>query len=206
MATVLEMSNPTDVRVQYRVDAHGVFALPLYTREESAHIVEEIRKLTTWEDAEVVVEHDGETCHILAPQSRAAQTLDRGQAPEIHDDFELRVRSRVSPLIRQIWGVDLTESFGTQVIRYGPGGHYVPHTDAGIGELEDRYFTVLCYLNNDFEGGETRFLSLDFSAIPEPGKAIVFPSRYLHCAEPIIKGEKLALLTWICGPVPIRWI
>lgn len=192
--------------ISHSHEAHGIFALPLYTPEESAQVVAQIRSLTTWASAEVVIQAGGEAHHVLAPETRSAQTLGREQAAEVHDDFERRVRSFVVPLIREIWGVDLADSLGTQAVRYGANGHYVPHTDAGEGDLADRYFTVLCYLNSDFEGGNTSFLSLDFSVTPRAGKAIVFPSRYLHCAEPVIRGEKFALLTWICGPIPVKWI
>jgi predicted 2-oxoglutarate/Fe(II)-dependent dioxygenase YbiX len=100
----------------------------------------------------------------------------------------------------------LSECQGTQLVRYKPGGHYVPHTDAGADEFANRYFTVLCYLNQDFEGGKTSFPSLNYAATPRAGKALIFPATYLHCAEPVVRGEKLILLSWVCGPVPIRWV
>ncbi|MGA8311890.1 MAG: 2OG-Fe(II) oxygenase, partial [Terriglobales bacterium] len=95
---------------------------------------------------------------------------------------------------------------GTEIVRYSPGGHYVPHKDANELELANRYFTVLCYLNDSFEEGKTSFTSLNFTAAPAAGKTLVFPSRYLHCAEPVTRGEKFVFITWLCGPPPIKWI
>ena len=99
----------------------------------------------------------------------------------------------------------MNEVSGTQMIRYGKGGHYIPHADAGR-DLPERYFTVVCYLNDDSEGGDTSFPALGATVKPKTGQAIVFPARYLHCAEPVTRGEKFVLIAWVCGPVPIDWI
>jgi predicted 2-oxoglutarate/Fe(II)-dependent dioxygenase YbiX len=142
----------------------------------------------------------------MLPETRSACILNRLQAAATYDEFEEKVRVVVNPLVRQIWGVDLPRQEGTQIVRYAPGGHYIPHKDADEGELANRYFTVLCYLNDSFEGGKTSFTSLNFTAVPFPGKTLVFPSRYLHCAEPVTRGEKFVFVTWLCGSLPIKWI
>jgi predicted 2-oxoglutarate/Fe(II)-dependent dioxygenase YbiX len=131
--------------------------------------------------------------------------LNSPRAPHVYEQFDRRVNNVVKPLISQVWNVELTDHSGTQMIRYGEGGHYLPHADAGE-DLPDRYFTALLYLNDDFDGGHTSFPSLDAAVKPKTGQAIIFPARYLHCAEPVTRGEKFVLLTWVCGPVPINWI
>jgi len=136
---------------------------------------------------------------------RRARILDPARAVQIYDDFERRVDRQIKPLIKDIWQVDLREHAGTQIIRYAPNGHYEPHTDSGLN-LNDRYFSVLCYLNDDFEGGCTFFPYLNYRATPKSGRAIVFPSRFTHCAEPVLKGEKYVALTWVVGPMPIQWL
>ena len=109
------------------------------------------------------------------------------------------------PLVNQHWQVNLANHSGTHILKYGPADHYVPHLDTGPG-FEDRYFSVVCYLNDDFSGGLTSFPGLDYAATPETGKAIVFPSNYLHCSEPVISGEKIVMVSWINGPTPVKWI
>jgi prolyl 4-hydroxylase len=104
-----------------------------------------------------------------------------------------------------VWQIDLADHFGTQILRYGPDDHYVPHQDGGIG-FESRYFSVVCYLNDDFLGGETSFPGLGHMTKPVTGKAIVFPSHYLHGSVPVIRGEKFVIVSWLRGPVPIKWI
>jgi predicted 2-oxoglutarate/Fe(II)-dependent dioxygenase YbiX len=190
----------------YQQEAIGVFATRLYGPKECASIVAEVKNQAEWEAAQVVVESDGRARDLTLPDTRAARILNRSQAAAIYDEFEQKVDRLVQPLVRQIWEVDLPRQEGTQLVRYLPGGHYVAHQDANQAELANRYFTVLCYLNDSFEGGKTNFTSLNLSAAPDPGKTLVFPARYMHCAEPVMRGEKFVFITWLCGPVPIRWI
>ncbi len=190
----------------YSREAHGVFAMPLYTSRRCAALTARVRRSRQWSDAEVLRREQEGVQSAPDPAARAARVLLGALAAEMERDFEGKIHSIVGPLINKIWDVDLLECQGTQLVRYKPGGHYVPHTDAGPDEFENRYFTVLCYLNHDFVGGKTSFPSLDYSATPQAGKAIIFPSTYLHCAEPVVSGEKLILLSWVCGPIPLRWI
>ncbi len=190
----------------YQQEAFGVFATRLYEPAKCASIVARVKGQDEWEAAQVVVDSGGRSRDMTLPETRAARTLNRLQAVATYHEFEERVRFVVNPILRQIWGVDLPRQEGTQIVRYSPGGHYIPHKDADESELADRYFTVLCYLNDSFEGGKTSFTSLNFTATPAPGKTLVFPSRYLHCAEPVTRGEKFVFVTWLCGPLPIKWI
>ncbi len=190
----------------YARESDCVFSMPLYTSRRCSALASRARKSRQWGAAEVVRHEQGGLHSISDPSARAARILEGDLSAEIGRDFEEKIYSAVVPLIKKIWNVVLTECQGTQLVRYNPGGHYVPHTDAGTDEFENRYFTVVCYLNDDFKGGKTSFPSLKYSATPATGKALIFPASYLHCAEPVIKGEKLILLSWLCGPVPVRWI
>jgi predicted 2-oxoglutarate/Fe(II)-dependent dioxygenase YbiX len=42
--------------------------------------------------------------------------------------------------------------------------------------------------------------------MPQAGQAILFPSNYLHGSEPVISGKKFVIVSWIDGPVPIKWL
>src|SRR6185503_19066481 len=44
-----------------------------------------------------------------------------------------------------------------QVLRYRPGGEYRPHFDAIPGFANQRVATLIVWLNEDYEGGETDF-------------------------------------------------
>jgi len=191
---------------QYREESPGVISSQLYDLAECRAIVEATKDLPQWTAALVRDARDAVNYEVLKrPDVRSARTLVSPEASDVYREFEARMDSILRPLIKEHWKIDLTGHSGTHLLRYGPADHYVPHQDTGPS-FEHRYFSVVCYLNDDFAGGHTSFPGLDFVATPETGKAIVFPSNYLHCSEPVISGEKFVLVSWINGPTPIKWI
>lgn len=93
-----------------------------------------------------------------------------------------------------------------QMLRYQPGGIYRRHADADHwvpGEqrwvrTHDRDYSVLLYLNDEFEGGELHFPRLGFQLRPRAGMLVAFPSnyRYEHAAEQTTRGRRYALVSW----------
>jgi predicted 2-oxoglutarate/Fe(II)-dependent dioxygenase YbiX len=192
-------------KIKYTEAVQGILSLPLFPPSFCELAVARIRRLE-WEAAQIqVAKSNGREGVYTRTRTRSASILTSPRAAEVYQEFDRQMDSVIKPLIRQVWNLELSEHSGTQLIRYGKGGHYLPHADAG-GELADRYFTVVCYLNDDFAGGHTSFPSLEATVKPQTGQAIIFPARYLHCAEPVTSGEKFVLITWVCGPVPIAWI
>lgn len=187
-------------------EGHGLVALPLFDVEHCGRIIESARSIPEWEPARVSVDDDVNSPGAILPDMRAALVLDSHHCREISGDFETKVRSTICPLITKVWNVDLQQYEEMHLVRYKPGGHYVAHRDSSDSEFAGRYFTVLCYLNDDFQGGGTHFPSLNYTVKPVAGKAVIFPSQYSHAALPVTKGEKFAFLTWICGPIPVRWM
>lgn len=86
---------------------------------------------------------------------------------------------------------------GYQLLKYRGGEYYNAHYDGGtdIG----RSVSAVCYLNDDYEGGELEFVNFGVKIKPQAGMIILFPSNYAynHIAHPIISGTKYALVTWI---------
>lgn len=84
-----------------------------------------------------------------------------------------------------------------QLLKYRGGEYYNAHYDGGtsIG----RCVSALCYLNDDYEGGEIEFVNFNVKIKPQAGMMILFPSNYAyrHIAHPITSGTKYALVTWI---------
>lgn len=153
---------------------------------------------------------DGQPDGVFRPEVRSAWILDSENQQHLYLDFENKVRTVIQSLILKLWGVKLYSCDGTQLIRYKPGDRYLPHKDSSEDATEisfaSRYFTILCYLNDSFLGGTTTFPTLGYTAMPVSGKALIFPSHYWHSAVSVAGGEKFVLLTWVCGPVPLRWI
>ena len=192
--------------IQYAQESFGVFSMHLYNTLTCESIIDSAKGLDGWASAQVRrTASDGGFTSVTEPDIRSASVLNSTHGSRIYEGFDEKINSLIIPLIKEIWGVQLTEHSGTQLLRYTIGGHYSAHQDAGH-DYQDRYFSVICYLNDCFEGGNTWFPSLNYSAIPECGKAILFPARYTHRAQPVIKGEKYVLISWILGPAPIKWI
>ena len=192
------MSTSTEV-------APGVFTLPLYEPGDCHLIVRRLKRLKKWEAAQVLVGPDDLSPEaVMEPDIRSARVLASAYASDIYQGFEARLDQVVKPLVKRAWRVELTRHDASQVVRYGPGGHYEEHADGG-GPVKERYFTVLCYLNDDFEGGRTSFPGLGYATTPRCGEAVLFPAMYIHCAEPVTKGEKFVILSWLMGPVMIDW-
>lgn len=93
-----------------------------------------------------------------------------------------------------------------QLLRYGPGGRYVPHADSDVWNPEqsawqravDRDFSLLIYLDQSFTGGSLSFLNFNYVLHPKPGMLVYFPSdaRYLHEATPVQSGRRHVLVSW----------
>lgn len=97
-------------------------------------------------------------------------------------------------------------------VRYSDGGHFALHSDRfpivnSHGVMTNRKATMIVYLNNDFEGGQTAFPRINVTVDPAPGKAIVFEHGphfaqtfhplMLHRGEPVIAGTKFILCFFI---------
>jgi prolyl 4-hydroxylase len=90
-----------------------------------------------------------------------------------------------------------------RLYRYGPGERHGVHWDTVV-ELDGgvrSLVTLVFYLNDDFEGGETDFPELERKIAPRAGRALLFQHRVLHEATEVRAGEKLVLRTDILyGP------
>lgn len=83
------------------------------------------------------------------------------------------------------------------MLRYRGGQEYKAHSDDS--GLLNRLMSAICYLNNDYYGGEIEFPNFKIKIKPEPGMLILFPSNYAytHIAHPVTEGTKYGLVTWI---------
>ncbi len=93
---------------------------------------------------------------------------------------------------------------GPNVLRYQPSTPDHPewfheHADAWNVASATRQVSVIAYLNDVVQGGETVFPALDYSQRCEKGSVVLFPSNYLyhHIARPPESGPKIVVVTWI---------
>ena len=84
-----------------------------------------------------------------------------------------------------------------QLLKYKSGQEYKAHYDGGTSIA--RSVSAICYLNDDYDGGELEFVNFKVKIKPQAGMIILFPSNYAyrHIAHPILSGTKYAIVTWI---------
>ena len=103
---------------------------------------------------------------------------------------------------------------GLGVLHYRPGESYAPHADyieetpanaAQLAARGQRVKTLLVYLNEDFDGGETAFPLLNLSFKPPAGAALTFANVDMHgrvdamsthTGTPPTRGEKWVISKW----------
>lgn len=75
--------------------------------------------------------------------------------------------------------------------KYNTGTMMGPHADQNDGNMNLRY-SIVAYLNDDYEGGEIAFPNHNVFLKPDAGSLIIFPSSepYLHESKEITSGTK----------------
>lgn len=82
--------------------------------------------------------------------------------------------------------------------RYRMGQSFSPHMDHWHrpSDTQISLFTVLVYFNDDFEGGETKFMEqLEQIVVPRQGMAAIFQHTIRHEGCSVKRGVKYALRT-----------
>ena len=102
----------------------------------------------------------------------------------------------------QIWQYHITHSNQSEFLIYDIHGKYETHVDTFHARSnETRKLTVLAFLNDDFEGGKFYIQNSHERMYPQqtPGTVLVFPSFMPHGVEPITKGVRYSVVTWMVG-------
>jgi hypothetical protein len=102
-----------------------------------------------------------------------------------------------------IWKYDITHSNQSEFLMYDVKGKYETHVDTFHQHSnETRKLTILVFLNDDFEGGKFYIQNGHKRTYPEQkkGTVLIFPSFMPHGVEPITKGMRYSIVTWMVGP------
>ena len=103
----------------------------------------------------------------------------------------------------QFWQYDITHANQSEFLMYDINGKYETHVDTFHQKSnETRKLTVLVFLNEDFEGGKFYIQNSQERFYPPQsrGTVIVFPSFMPHGVEPVTKGIRYSVVTWMVGP------
>ncbi|MFJ7952692.1 2OG-Fe(II) oxygenase [Lysinibacillus sp. NPDC096418] len=126
------------------------------------------------------------------------------------EESENELIARVEKRISSIMNIPIEHGEGIQILQYTPDQEYKAHYDffSSTSKIanNNRISTLVMYLNNVEQGGETFFPKLNFSVTPQKGMAVYFEYFYndenlneltLHGGAPVITGEKWVATQWM---------
>ncbi|MGB5810365.1 MAG: CPBP family glutamic-type intramembrane protease [Polyangiales bacterium] len=113
----------------------------------------------------------------------------------------LGVRESYSEHIQAQW-YDVGQEFKAHTDYFDRG---TPDFSAYTAEAGNRTWTFMVYLNDDLEGGSTKFHAIDLEFRPKRGQAVVWNNRRvdgmpnpdtLHSGTPVTRGHKIIITKW----------
>jgi prolyl 4-hydroxylase len=125
---------------------------------------------------------------------------------QAENDLVTKIEKRMA----SIMNIPVEHGEGLQILNYQIGQEYKAHFDffssANRTVTNPRISTLVMYLNDVEQGGETFFPKLKFSVSPQKGMAVYFEYFYnnqelndltLHGGAPVITGDKWAATQWM---------
>lgn len=184
----------------------GVVAATVLHKEP---LVMRFERLLTDEECQRLIE-------AAAPRLRESRLVNK-VVSEIRTSRGMFFEEEESPFIRRIerriselMNVPIEHAEGLQVLHYAPGQEYKAHHDFfarnSPSARNNRISTLIIYLNDVEEGGETVFPLLQIKVKPERGSAVYFEYFYrnqalndltLHSSAPVVRGEKWVATQWM---------
>jgi prolyl 4-hydroxylase len=176
----------------------------LLTPEECDQLIEFSRKKGMKESDVLSYGHATDT--VVDKHNRTSKTA-------WLQDTEHPIAMKVATLSEELTKIPRENQEMLQVAYYEPGGKFNEHYDACNESNKEycdkmnhyaghRWATLLIYLNDNFDGGETEFPLIHKKIAPKKGKGILFWNTYeneviipesRHKGNPVEHGEK-----WIC--------
>lgn len=181
--------------------------------------VQEIPNFLTPEECDIIVQlsepHLFES-RIYSDKQDVLSTESRQSKQCWLKDSDHPIIQKLSQKTAEITNIPITHQEPLQVVSYDKGGYFKPHYDPCDGsetycermnsDAGPRFITLIIYLNDNFQGGETAFPYINQICKPEKGKAVMFYNtdiegnilkEALHGGVQLTSGSK-----WICN----KWI
>lgn len=167
----------------------------LLTQEECAHLATSVLDLL--EPSTVA---DPRTGRLIAHPVR------RSSAAVIGPTRETLPIQAIQRRIAAATGTVVSQGEPLAVLHYAGGQEYLPHMDTLPGEPNQRVTTVLIYLNEGYEGGETHFPANGLTIAGKLGDVVAFSDvgpdgqpdpASRHAGLPVRRGTKWLATCWI---------
>ena len=131
----------------------------------------------------------------------------------ISNDKELNSIKELNLITQTLTDTELETHESLCIVRYTEGQEYKAHHDYFCKETMseqlkrggDRMFSLLFFLNDDFEGGGTIFTKMGLEIRPKKGRVILW-KNYVdgeqnimseHAGMPVTKGKKYVGVKWV---------
>lgn len=194
-----------DVRVSFRLDRPVVVLLDnLLSAEECDELIRLSQaKLTR----SAIVDPTTGKSEVIEARSSYGTYFSTNE-----NDFISKLDNRIATVMN--WPVENGE--GIQILNYNVGGEYKPHFDyfptdesgsaPHLSRGGQRVSTLIMYLSDVEESGETIFPSIGLSVTPKKGSALYFEycnslgqvdPLTLHGGTPVKKGSKWIATKWM---------
>ena len=135
----------------------------------------------------------------IGPDEQVRRAANVGVDAATIADMDARLDA-ARPAIAGFFGVPLGEREGTNFLRYGTGGFYLPHVDRAESESWEgaarRQISVVVFLNDDFTGGALHVIDARQVVQPAAGLLVAFDAGLLHEVEPVGEGIRYAIVDW----------
>ncbi len=187
-----------------RIDRHGVLTVERFLPKALCQQLVELAKHQPSEEG-----------RVLADGADAGRNVYRASAVRVTSTIKtFAIGDHTVPLVARAMFDCVEPHYATRIawfefpdiLRYDAGGHYGAHNDSEVWDegaaewrlAEDRQYSLLIYLNDDFSGGALRFDELDLTIQPTPGMLVAFPSdhRFVHTALAVESGTRYAVVSW----------
>ncbi len=185
--------------MKIKEEGRNIYSFRMFSPAECADALRLLAKRPPrWRDAPLAWSDDLRP--VVDYQDGLAHQAPLGGVSSLKDAYRRAVESSARPAAMLCWEYRVFR-FATRqalLLRYGPGGHFIPHIDC-MGTIRGRIISLVCYLNADYDGGRTYFPRQNVRVDPEPGKAVIFPSgiTHPHGVEKVASGTKFVIVDWL---------
>ncbi len=172
-------------------------------------------------DGFITAEENMQLIELIRNNRRSSTTTDEGVS-SFRTSTTCELASLDHPIVEEIdericryMGIDSSHSEPIEGQWYEVGQEFKPHTDYfepgsksyhhHIGDLGQRTWTFMIYLNTTAEGGSTYFGELGLNVEPVAGTALLWNnvdsnghlnSATMHCGMPVKSGYKAVVTKW----------
>jgi hypothetical protein len=130
------------------------------------------------------------------------QSSFKGRTLSLFDVEDCEIKKQISCLTYKITQISFSlykKSIFPEfldIVQWNPDMEMRPHTDNVGKTFNQRHYTSICYLNDNYNGGQTYLPEHNYFCTPKKGKVLIFPSNYPHGVSKIKNNTRYTLAMW----------